>query len=189
MRLLRLTAFAHSSMVGGTVDLTALSLASPSHRTCFPAMSLPCCAVRHGEATVIATAMDFAELELLSHSDNAAAKMLSSYMYIQFPLSFLSFPLIRRFSLSTFLRRFSQTTADMPQWAFRSLTARHMAMTSTFHTRPAPAQDALAIGPAPVGTQGRRPGQGDGATRARDAWPSVLDCAAASDRRARGPVD
>ena len=36
----------------------SFTLASPSHRTCFPAMSFPCCAVRRGEAAVIATAMD-----------------------------------------------------------------------------------------------------------------------------------
>ena len=40
-----------------------------------------------------------------------------------------------------------------------------------------------------VGSPARRPGQGDGATRARDVWPSVLDCAAAGDCRAGGPVD
>jgi hypothetical protein len=45
-----------------------------------------------------------AELELLN-DDNASAKMISGYMYIQFPLSRLPSPLKGPSSLSTFLRK------------------------------------------------------------------------------------
>ena len=70
--------------------------------------------------------------------------MVSGYMYVQFPLSQLPSPLQRPSSLSTFLRKFSQTTTDMPQWALRFLTARHMVMTSTLHTQLTSTQAALA---------------------------------------------
>jgi hypothetical protein len=79
-----------------------------------------------------------AELERLKHDDNAAAKMVSRYMYVQFcPL--FSLPKTR----FLFCRKFSQATTDRLQGALESLNARHAATTSTLHTQLASAQSAL----------------------------------------------
>jgi hypothetical protein len=81
------------------------------------------------------------ELELLKHDDNAAAKMVSRYMYaLSHPLA--AFP--TNYASSPRSRKFSQTTTDTLQKSLESLAARHVATTSTLHTQLASAQTALA---------------------------------------------
>jgi len=117
-----------------------------------------------------------AELELLKHSDNAAAKMVSCYLYVQFPLSHLSFPPIRRSSLPHNGGHATMGTS-VPRRAphGNDIHVAHSTRLSAGRAR---------YGTVPGSTPARCPGEGDGATRARDIWPSVLDCAAAGDCRA-----
>jgi hypothetical protein len=79
------------------------------------------------------------ELQLLKHDDNAAAKMVSRYMYV---LSFLS-PVSH--SQTCFYRKFSQVTTDTLQKSLESLKARHAATTATLHMQATSAQNALAF--------------------------------------------
>ena len=122
------------------------------------------------------------ELELLKHDDNAAAKMVSRYMYVQSSSPTLpSPPLSSSQEVLPIHNGHSTKGARGTRSAARShdVHAAHPARLGAGRARE---------GTAAVHAPARRAGRGDGAARTGDLRPTARDRAAACRRRAGGPA-
>lgn len=131
-----------------------------------------------GEEERVRLSDALAELELLKHDDNAAAKMVSRYMYVQ--SSFL-FPALTSSQQEVLPVHHGHATksARVTRGAPRShdVDAAHAARFGPSSTRD---------GTAPDHAPARRAGRGNGTARTGDLRPAAGDRAAACGRRARG---